>query len=78
MTEIELIVREAEIRRESAMAILMHAVRDLQKHGNPKTRRGVECGPGALIIELMWAVNESDDGLHFDIDRARENARRDV
>jgi hypothetical protein len=71
-------VREAEIRRESALAILMHAVRDLKRHGNHDGSLGAPNGPGVLLIELMWAVQESDDGLHFDIDRARENARRDV
>jgi hypothetical protein len=56
----------------------MHAVRDLKRHGNHDGSLGAPNGPGVLLIELMWAVQESDDGLHFDIDRARENARRDV
>ena len=80
MTEIERIC-VAELRREGAKAILYAALKRLKRSGDCREDCGCKhcdhkkLSAGAFVIHLLWALDESEDGLHFDIEQAEENAR---
>ncbi len=64
------------LRREGADAVLHAAFRLLERRGmrDPFDER-VSISPASLLIHCMWAVQQSADGLHYDIEAAEEKVR---
>jgi hypothetical protein len=59
----------ADVRKEAMKAILDAGFQLLVKRQSDEPA-------GKFLIALMWALEESRDGLRFDIEQAEENARR--